>query len=189
MCQFIVSKNVMKLKQKMSDIVLSAANLNTLDKKSEYNKSIGDYVQNKTDNSAISQQRSSPKNSIGSNNISIVTLDENESDSSVIDSDSESDTDEAINCNEIAYRSSIDTQLVDKNVKLQNIGHSSDLRTNDGVRPNVGNICVQNSSDIIIGGNKVFHGPVTINHYVHDNGTARNRNGSIENLSQNEQSN
>lgn len=168
----------------MSDILLSAANLNTLDKNSQYNKIISESVQNKSNNPTVNQ----PKNSIGSNDISIVTLDENGSDSSVIDSDSESDADEEINCNEIAYKSSIDTQSV-KNFKLQNIGQSSDLWTNDDVKPNVGNICVQNSSDIIIGGNKVFHGPVTINHYVHDNGTVTNRNSSTENLSQNEQSN
>lgn len=192
----------------MSDLVLSAVNLhaiakygnfdekqvetpdrsNQISSKSTANKLMTSVKnENKLNSSATKRQQFSPKNSIDSNNISIVTLDENEIDSSVIDSDSESDANDAINCNK--YRSSIDTVLVNKDLQLQNNCEASDLWTNDEVKANIGSICIQNSSDITIGGDKrvkVYQGPVTINQYVHDSGTIGKRLSSTNNLSQNE---
>ncbi|XP_055315740.1 peptidoglycan-recognition protein LC-like [Sitodiplosis mosellana] len=119
--------------------------------------------QNNLDYSTTNRQRSPTTNSIGSNNISIVTLDENDNDSSVVDSDS--DVDEVINCNnDNEYRSPNGIVLVNQNIDNQ----SSILCTNNDVKPNIGSIAVQNSSDITFGNKTFYQGPVTIKQFVYD---------------------
>lgn len=126
--------------------------------------SISTNVENQNNLDCVTnRQRSPTTNSIGSNNISIVTLDENENDSSVIDSDS--DVDEVINCNhsnEFGRPSGI--VLLNKNIDNQ----SSILCTNNDLKPNIGSIAVQNSSDITFGNKTFYQGPVTIKQFVYD---------------------
>lgn len=113
-----------------------------------------------------SRQRSPTTNSVGSNNISIVTLDDDEDDSSVIDSDS--DVDNVINCNENDYRSASGVVLVSKNLDPPNFCQSSTLCANNDAKPNIGSIAVQNSSDITFGNKTFYQGPVTIKQFVYD---------------------
>lgn len=124
--------------------------------------------ENNFDVCSTNRQRSITTNSIGSNNISIVTLDENENDSSVIDSDS--DIDEVNNTNDSynEYRNSSGIVLVNQNIDPPNLCQSSILCTNNDVKPNIGSIAVQNSSDITFGNKTFYQGPVTIKQFVYD---------------------
>lgn len=116
-------------------------------------------------NCALHRERS-PINSIGSNNISIITLDENEENSSVIDSDT--DDEEVINNIDSQYKSPNENVLVNKHIDAPNLNQSSILCSNNDAKPNIGSIAVQNSSDITFGNKTFYHGPVTINHFVYD---------------------
>ncbi|XP_055299299.1 peptidoglycan-recognition protein LC-like isoform X3 [Sitodiplosis mosellana] len=177
----------------MSNLVLSAVNLHTKAHGNVNNGHIGDTEtpiqiddlscintedttiattskpigflknENKSDFFVTNRQRSPTKYSLGSNNISIVTFDENENDSSVIDSDS--DGDDVINFNE--YRNSVGSVVVNKFVEPPNICQSNNLCAINNAKPNIGSLAVQNSSDVTFGDK--YLGPVTINQYVHDN--------------------
>lgn len=109
-------------------------------------------------NVASNRQRSST-NSVDSNNVSIVTLDENEENSSVIDSDT--DDDEVINNIDSEYKSPYGN-VVSKAVNSSNLSQSSILCSNNDSKPNIGSIAVQNSSDITFGNKTFYQGPVTI---------------------------
>lgn len=167
----------------MSGIVLSAKDLNSFnaDEIVKYNEKVIDEIsididdqtcknQNQnhisTENQSIpNRQRSPTQNSIDSNNISIVTLDENEDDSSVIDSDS--DAEEIPNCIDNQYKASSGIVLVNKNIEPPNLCQSSVLCANDD-KPNIGSIAVQNSSDITFGNKTFYQGPVTIKQFVYE---------------------
>lgn len=110
------------------------------------------------------RQRSPTANSIGSNNISIVTLDDDES--SVVDSDS--DIEDVINGSDRDHRSASGIVLVNKNIDPPNLCQSSILCTNNDIKPNIGSIAVQNSSDITFGNKTFYQGPVTIKQFVYD---------------------
>lgn len=115
---------------------------------------------------SLTQHRSPTTNSFGSNNISIVTLDENDEDTSVIDSDS--DADEVINYKSNFNSSPNGVVLVNKNIEAPNLCQASALCTNNDAKPNIGSIAVQNSSDITFGNKTFYQGPVTIKHFFYD---------------------
>lgn len=174
----------------MSGIILNAANLNCdaieIDKQTcgntntntttitnpNLNSNLGNPVIEEDENNLNSnRQRSPTTNSIDSNNISIVTLDENE-DSSTIDSDS--DAEEIVNRCDNHYTTSSGIVLATKNLDPPNLFQSSVLSANDA-KPNIGSIAVQNSSDITFGNKTFYQGPVTIKQIVrHD----KNKNGN-----------
>lgn len=110
------------------------------------------------------RQRSPTANSIGSNNISIATLDDDES--SVVDSDS--DIEDVINSFDRNHRSTSGIVLVNKNVDPPNLCQSSILCANNDIKPNIGSIAVQNSSDITFGNKTFYQGPVTIKQFFTD---------------------
>lgn len=110
------------------------------------------------------RKRSPTANSIGSNNISIVTLDDDES--SVIDSDS--DIEDVINCNDRNNRSANGIVLMDKHLDPPNLCQSSILCTNNDSKPVIGSIAVNHSSDITFGNKTFYQGPVTIKQFVYD---------------------
>lgn len=109
-------------------------------------------------------KRLTAKNSIDNNNIYIVTSDESDSESSVLDSDV--DVNDVIKCND-------ERVLANKTIDPPSACRSSVLYTNDGVKPNIGSIAVQNSSDITFGNKTFYQAPVTINHYVYDKNKER----------------
>lgn len=122
---------------------------------------------NNLDCPTTNRQRSPTSNSIGSNNMSIVTLDENDNDSSLMDSDS--DCDEVINYNNNNdYRNPSGIVLVNKNLDPPTFCQSSIVCTNNDVKPNIGSIAVQNSHDITFGNKTFYQGPVTIKQFVYD---------------------
>lgn len=165
----------------MSGIVLSAKDLNSFhpNESVKYDEKPIDEISIDIDNQTCknqnhkstenqnipNRQRSPTQNSIDSNNISIVTLDENEDDSSVIDSDS--DAEEIANCTDDRYKSSSGIVLVNKNIEPPNLCQSSVLCANND-KPNIGSIAVQNSSDITFGNKTFYQGPVTIKQFVYE---------------------
>lgn len=110
------------------------------------------------------RKRSPTANSIGSNNISIVTLDDDES--SVVDSDS--DIEDVINCNDRNNRSENGIVLMDKHLDPPNMCQSSILCTQNDSKPVIGSIAVNHSSDITFGNKTFYQGPVTIKQFVYD---------------------
>lgn len=102
------------------------------------------------------------------NNTRSITLDHKNNgydDSSVFDSssDMDSDFDDIIQSpssylNNVNLSSSNGFVMIDKNLHTQN---------ND-VRPTIGSIAVQNSSDITFGNKTFYQGPVTIKQFVYD---------------------
>lgn len=137
----------------------------------ESNKPIGENdVLNNMDRESPPKTRrtSTTTDSIGSNNnISIVTLDENELESSVVDSDS--DVEDTVNSSCDYKTNTSGIVLVNKNFDQPNVGQSSILcTTNNDANPRIGSIAVQNSSDITFGNKTFYQGPVTIKQFLYD---------------------
>lgn len=143
---------------------------------------ISESINEKNDLNCATNRQRSPTNSIVSHNISIVTLDENEENSSVVDSDSDDD-DEVINNIDSEYKSPSGIVLVSKNIDPGNLSQSSILCANNDTKPNIGSIAVQNSSDVTFGNKTFYQGPVTINHFVYDKNkwkeTEKNENDNL----------
>lgn len=116
----------------------------------------------------------SPTNSISSQNISIVTLDENADDSSLADSDSDVEDvhigpDFTVE-NILAQKSGGTTNgiILVSNQCEPAISHPGPLSSSE-VKPNIGSIAVQNSSDITFGNKTFYQGPVTIKQFLYEN--------------------
>lgn len=91
------------------------------------------------------------------NNISIETLDDDNEDSSVVDSDSDCENHiQSNNSNE--FRTSSGIVLVNKSAEKSNSHSSSDSK------PNFGSIAIQNSQDITFGDKTYNQG--TVNYYI-----------------------
>lgn len=99
--------------------------------------------------------------------------DYNFDDSSVVDSDSDSDSDSNYNDivpssshhNNINNSTTSGIMMMDKNLDAIMLKHSS---ANNDIKPNIGSIAVQNSSDITFGNKTFYQGPVTIKQFVYD---------------------
>lgn len=114
-------------------------------------------------------QKKSPNTSLCSQIISITTLDDND-DSSVAESDVEFDADNNSN-----NQTMVQNLGGGNGILLMN-GQSDDgdrsilsSASNSALRPNIGSIAVQNSSDITFGNKTFYQGPVTIKQFMYDN--------------------
>lgn len=107
--------------------------------------------------------------------------------SSVIDSDSE--IEEVINVNSNKQHSEI--TLTNETVDPTNF-----CQSNNEVRSNIGNIVIENSSDVTFGNKTFFHGPVTIKQFIYEeeklkrkerekNEIPKDLNNSNDNISKN----
>lgn len=168
-----------------SDIHLNRCSANKLD----YGKTAEAEMEAEAEvTTKITKHRTSMADSLGSNKMSIVTLDDQNDDdddddddyydngsvsdgSSVIDSDS--DVGEFVpsqhhsNLNESLPSSGI--MMMDKNLDIGALPrHSSIWCANNDIKPNIGSIAVQNSSDITFGNKTFYQGPVTIKQFVYD---------------------
>lgn len=100
-------------------------------------------------------------------NISIKTLEENEENSSVIESDSEIEYDEFDESKRTrALSTGTDVVIIEDDVRSNN----EDTRRNTSLT--IGSVAVQNSSEITFGNKTYYQGPVTIKQYtkVYENG-------------------
>lgn len=122
--------------------------------------------------SNVTDNKQSPNHSIKSQNISITTLDDNDETSSVAESDLEYDAvisdDEDDGQQHIIQRDGQEVVLVNSH---SDSGDQSVLAatSNAALRPNIGSIAVQNSSDITFGNKTFYQGPVTIKQFISDN--------------------
>lgn len=127
---------------------------------------------------ATSAGPASPTNSISSQNISIVTLDENAEDSSIADSDSDME-DVQIGSNFrveniLAQKTGGNTNgiiLVSNQCEpavSQPGVLSGNVNSSGDAKPNIGSIAVQNSSDITFGNKTFYQGPVTIKQFLYE---------------------
>lgn len=94
-------------------------------------------------------------------------------DSSVVYSDSDSDFDDIVRSpaslhNDLNKSSSSGIMMIDTNLDPAMPRHASVLCANEEVKPNIGSIAVQNSSDITFGNKTFYQGPVTIKQFVYD---------------------
>lgn len=133
----------------------------------------------------ITEHRSSTTESFGSssgsnNNRSITSGHLNDGyDSSEFNSNSDADSDfddivlstttsppsHSINLNQ---SSSSSIMMIDKTLDGSTSRNSSILCANNDIKPNIGSIAVQNSSDITFGNKTFYQGPVTIKQFVYD---------------------
>lgn len=135
--------------------------------------STNEFQKSTNDVSDFKAKEISPGNSICSQNISIVTIDENADDSSIADSDSDfediQDSDKKTE-NILAETSKGATNGIILVNNGSNRGDSSDfISTSSNVKPNIGSIAVQNSSDITFGNKTFYQGPVTIKQFLYEN--------------------
>lgn len=111
-------------------------------------------------------RKSLSTNSLNSNNVSIVTLDENADDSSAIDSDED--------CEDVFSPSKM-RATASNGIVLVNDGSNSNVPgvinsyEHDAPKLNIGSIAVQNSSGITFGNKTFYQGPVTIKQFLYDN--------------------
>lgn len=113
--------------------------------------------------------KKSPSNSICSQNISITTLDADDVESSsVAESDLEYDDDDEVASLPGGRQHNNEIVLMDN----ESTGGSECVvasSSSAAIRPNIGSIAVQNSSDITFGNKTFYQGPVTIKQYIKDN--------------------
>lgn len=105
--------------------------------------------------------------SIFSNNISIRTLEENECNSSVVESDTD---DETFNPSQIQRCSNSDNNeiiIVDNSFET-NDDAITNFNVNNDSKVNIGSIAVQNSSEITFGHKTYYQGPVTVKQFLYD---------------------
>lgn len=115
----------------------------------------------------------SPSTSTCSNAISIKSIEDNgDDDSTIADSDVEDvyiHSDDDIGTNIVEHSQG----TVMMNCCPSTDGECSVLSTTasstSALRPNIGSIAVQNSSDITFGNKTYYHGPVTIKQFMYDN--------------------
>lgn len=112
------------------------------------------------------QRKSSLSHSLDSNNVSIVTLDENGDDSSIIDSEED--------CEDVLSPSELRATATSTGIVLANDGSSNapgaiHSQEHDAPKLNIGSIAVQNSSGITFGNKTFYQGPVTIKQFLYDN--------------------
>lgn len=125
--------------------------------------------------STSTTEKPSPANSICSQNISIVTLDDNGDDSSIANSD-DSDLDDAESHMGYPYGNGLAQNRDVNGIVLVN-SHTSANGQNimdttaaaATAKPNIGSIAVQNSSDITFGNKTFYQGPVTIKQFLYEN--------------------
>lgn len=138
----------------------------------------------------------SPSNSVRSNQMSIVSLDVDDVDSSSI-ADSDSDDDHVPSQSEFMAGALTSAKCREENkifadgngvIVINNAGGGL-ISGGDSTRPNIGSIALQNSSDITFGDKKYFQAPVTIKKYylekdqwVRRDGDASTSEGGNENL-------
>lgn len=140
----------------------------------------------------------SPANSMRSNDMSIVSLDDDDVDSSSI-ADSDSDDDHVPSQSEFMAGALSASKSREKNnicadgnavIVINNAGGGL-ISGGDSTRPNIGSIALQNSSDITFGDKKYFQAPVTIKKYYLEKdqwirrdgeGDATTSEGGTENL-------
>lgn len=114
-----------------------------------------------------SSAQGSMDGSISSNNISIRTLEENECNSSVVDSDSE---EEPFDPEDFKRKNSDCNEIVIVNNSIaKNEGAVANLKSSANSKLNIGSIAVQNSSEITFGNKTFYQGPVTIKQFLYDN--------------------
>lgn len=104
--------------------------------------------------------------SLDSNNVSIVTLDDNCDDSSVVDSDE--DCEDVLSPNEMRATATNGIVLMNDGsgkVTPEIISHHD----HDAPKLNIGSIAVQNSSKITFGNKTFYQGPVTIKQFLYEN--------------------
>lgn len=118
--------------------------------------------------------------SISSNNISIRTLEENECNSSVVDSDSD---EEPFDPEDFKRKNSDSNEIVIVNNSIEkNEGAVANLKSNANSKLNIGSIAVQNSSEITFGNKTFYQGPVTIKQFLYDNDKWQQVNPGKDNL-------
>lgn len=114
----------------------------------------------------------SPSNSVRSNEMSIVSLDDDDVDSSSV-ADSDSDDDHVPSQSEFMAGALSSAKSREQNkicsggngvIVINNAGGGL-ISGGDSTRPNIGSIALQNSSDITFGDKKYFQAPVTIKKY------------------------
>lgn len=109
----------------------------------------------------------SPNHSICSQNISITTLDTDDAASSIAESDDEYDDGNEVASLPGGLRGGSEVVLMSR----QSDGGDECVvasASSATVRPNIGSIAVQNSSDITFGNKTFYQGPVTIKQYIKD---------------------
>lgn len=106
--------------------------------------------------------RTEHRTSSGSNNNRSITLGHHHNDdSSVFDSSSEADSDF-----DDIMPSSSSIMVMDKKLDTAMHGHSSIMCANNDINPSIGNVAIQNSTDITFGNKTYYQGPVTIKQFV-----------------------
>lgn len=110
------------------------------------------------------QRKNSLNNSLDSNNVSIVTLDEYGDDSSIIDSDE--DCDDVFS--PIEMRTTATNGIVSANDDSSNAPNVIHSHEHDAPKLSIGSIAVQNSSGITFGNKTFYQGPVTIKQFLYD---------------------
>lgn len=113
------------------------------------------------------QRKNSLTNSFDSNNVSIVTLDENAEDSSIIDSDD--DCEDVLSPSEMRATATNGIVLVNGNGSSSSAPGVIGSHEHDAPKLNIGSIAVQNSSGITFGNKTFYQGPVTIKQFLYDN--------------------
>lgn len=148
-------------------------------------ESIVPVITNETSNSNdsssanVTDAKKSPNHSLCSQTISITTLDDNDEASSVAESDLECDAaisdDDDVDGPTVLSRQQ-HTIHGDRNEVVLVSNHSDGgdqsilaATSNSALRPNIGSIAVQNSSDITFGNKTFYQGPVTIKQFISDN--------------------
>lgn len=135
-------------------------NINT-DCENNSEKRIDENTNNATNQFSDTRADSVTSDSI--NNISIETLDDDNEDSSVVDSDSDCENHiQSTQQNE--YGASSGIVLVNRNVDPHNSCRSNSSYSNNNSSPNFGSIAIQNSQDITFG-NKTYN-QGTVNYYI-----------------------
>lgn len=119
----------------------------------------------------------SPVNSVRSNQMSIVSLNDDDVDSSSI-ADSDSDADHVPSRSEFMagalaaqrHHQNVTTTAAGNGIIVINNGANGDglLMASESSRPHIGSIALQNSTDITFGDKKYFQAPVTIKKYYLD---------------------
>lgn len=121
----------------------------------------------------INVSKDSPNPSEKSNNISIVSLQDEDGNSSSTVSDTDNESDDNESTSDIKYvveavkHSAINSSIIPKNgsvILTQAIAQAATTSR----PPKIGNVAVQNSSDITFGNKTFYQGPVTIKQFLLD---------------------
>lgn len=157
-----VRHHLRKRAKKMPDTKIEPINTDPALAKEKTNSSVDEFEVSRNHDEAknaaaaaktAKEESSKPSTSVCSNAISVKSIDENgDDDSTIVDSDVDED---------VRFYSH-DIIEANANCCPTTVGECSALFTTPStLRPNIGSIAVQSSSDILFGNRTHYHGPVT----------------------------